>query len=156
MPPLKKEEGSCQSYQNARCEICKHMVQTKTFTSFSAKRTYSIRLPNLNCSSECVVYLVSCKTCQKQYTGSTETAFRLRFNNYKSAHRSFLKNKKVKQESFHAHFEKDGHNGICDWEVRLIDQAENVDDLRRRESFWQHELDTFQPNGLNEREVALF
>ena len=25
-----------------------------------------------------------------------------------------------------------------------------------RESFWQHELDTFQPNGLNEHEVALF
>ena len=22
--------------------------------------------------------------------------------------------------------------------------------------FWQHELDTFQPNSLNEREVALF
>ena len=32
----------------------------------------------------------------------------------------------------------------------------SVDDVRRRESFWQHELDTFQPNGLNEREVALF
>ena len=32
----------------------------------------------------------------------------------------------------------------------------SVDDVRRRESYWQHELDTFQPNGLNEREVPLF
>ena len=40
--------------------------------------------------------------------------------------------------------------------MRLIDQTDNVEDLRKRESFWQHELDTFQPNGLNEQEVALF
>ena len=40
--------------------------------------------------------------------------------------------------------------------LSLIDQAESVDDIRRRESFWQYELDTFQPNGLNERDVALF
>ena len=43
-----------------------------------------------------------------------------------------------------------------DWEVRLIDQTDNVEELKKRESFWQHELDTFPPNGLNEREVALF
>ena len=42
-----------------------------------------------------------------------------------------------------------------DWEVRLIDQTDDVEDLRKTESFWQHEMDTFQPNGLNEREVAL-
>ena len=45
---------------------------------------------------------------------------------------------------------------MSDWESTLIDQTESVDNLRRRESFWQYELDTFQPNGLNERDVALF
>ena len=45
---------------------------------------------------------------------------------------------------------------MSDWEISLIDQAGSADDLRRRESFWQYELDTFQPNGLNERDVALF
>ena len=45
---------------------------------------------------------------------------------------------------------------MSDWEITLINQAESVDDLTRRESFWQYELDTFQPNGLNERDVALF
>ena len=64
--------------------------------------------------------------------------------------------KKVKQESFNAHFAEANHNGEEDWEVRLIDQTDNVEDLRKRESFWQHELETFQPNGLNEQEVALF
>ena len=64
--------------------------------------------------------------------------------------------KKVKQESFNAHFAEVNHNGEDNWEVRLIDQTDNVEELRKRESYWQHELDTFQPNLLNEREVALF
>ena len=46
--------------------------------------------------------------------------------------------------------------GESDWEVKLIDQRVSVDDVRLRECYWQHELDTFQPNGPNEREVALF
>ena len=46
---------------------------------------------------------------------------------------------------------------MSDWEkITLIDQAESVDDVRRRELFWQYELNTFQSNGLNERDVALF
>ena len=64
--------------------------------------------------------------------------------------------KKMKQKSFNAHFTEANHNDEDNWEVKLIDQTDNVEDLRKRESFWQHELETFQPNGLNEREVALF
>ena len=45
---------------------------------------------------------------------------------------------------------------MSDWEVTLIEQAESVDDLKRREFFWQYELNTFQPNGRNKHDVALF
>ena len=38
-------------------------------------------------------------------------------------HRNFLRKKKVKQESFHAHFTEALHQGESDWEVRLIDQG---------------------------------
>ena len=38
-----------------------------------------------------------------------------------------------------------------DWKITIIDRAENVLELRRRESYWQQSLDTFIPNGLNER-----
>ena len=61
--------------------------------------------------------------------------FRPRFNNYRCAHRNFLKRKKVKQESFNAHFAEVNHNGEDDWAVRLIDQTDNVEELRKRESF---------------------
>ena len=109
---------------------------------------------NLNCRSENVVYLTSWKTCHKQYTGSSEE-FRARFNNYRCAHRNYCKNMKVKQESFHAHVADGVRSGEGDWEVRLINQSDSTEDLRKGESFWQHEFNTFQPNGLNELEVAL-
>ena len=99
--------------------------------------------------------MISCKTCHKQYNGSSEE-FRARFNNNRCAHRNFCENMKVKRELFHAHFANGAQSGEGDWEVRLIDQSDSTEDLRKRESFSQHELDTFQPNGLNEREVTLF
>ena len=47
------------------------------------------------------------------------------------------------------------HFGENDWNVTLIDQAKNLEEVRRKESFWQYELNTFEPHGLNEREVTL-
>ena len=85
----------------------------------------------MNCAFKNVVYFFTCKTCYKQYIGSTEE-FRSRFNNSRCSHRNFLKNKKVKQESFHAHFPEGLHQGESDWEVRLIDQRVSVDDVRQR------------------------
>ena len=130
-------------------------MTTETFSSLSTEREYCIKLNNLNCRSNNVVYLFSCKACSKQYTGSTES-FRARFNNNKSIHRNFIKGNTVKQASFHAHFEDDKHHVMSEWKITLIDQTESVDNLSRRESFWQHELNIFQPNRLNERDVALF
>ena len=155
VPPHKTEEGFCGPCNKPRCEICKHITKTHQSESSSTKRIYSIRSQNLKWASKNVVYLFTCKTCHKQYTGSTEE-FRNIFNNYRCSHRNFLRNKKVKEESFHAHFVEVLHRGESDWEIRLIDQGISVGDVRRRESYWQPELDIFQPNGLNELEVALF
>ena len=154
VPPLQKQRGFCGPCDKTRCRLCDIIVKTDSFKSFSSNKTYKIQPENLNCDSKNVVYLISCKTCQKQYVGSTEE-FRARFNNYKCAHRNFKKGKKTLQETFHAHFEMQDHNGECDWEVRIIDHCDTVEELRKRESFWQYELDTFQPNGLNEKEVSV-
>ena len=137
--PLEKKKGCCRSSRGTRCKICKHAVTTETFRTFSTQREYCIKPNNLNYCSSNVVYLFSCKACSKQYIGSTES-FQSRFNNYKSAHRSFIKGNTIKQVSFHAHFEDDKHYRISDWEITLDDQTDSVDDLRRRESFWQYEL----------------
>ena len=78
--PLEKEKGCCRPCGGTRSEICKHVVTTETFISFSTQREYCIKPNNLNCRSSNVAYLFSCKACSKQYTGSTES-FRPRFNN---------------------------------------------------------------------------
>ena len=56
----------------------------------------------------------------------------------------------VYQEQFHRHFNSEGHSGMQDWKITIIDRAENVLELRRTESYWQHRLDTFILDGLNE------
>ena len=141
--PVQKNEGFCGPCKKSRREICEYIVSTDSFKSITTQRTYFIRLPDLKYSSKNVVYLFTCKIYSKQYTGSTED-FRPSFNNYRCVHRYFFKRKKLKQKSFNLHFAKVNHNGEDDWEVRLIDQTNNVEDLRKRESFWQHELETAQ------------
>ena len=107
------------------------MVKTNSFQSTTTQRIYFIRPEILKCSSQNVVCLFTCKTCCKQYTEGTE-GFRPRFNNYRCAHRNFLKRKEFKEESFNAHFTEVNHNSEVDWEVRLIDQTDNVEELRKR------------------------
>ena len=101
-------------------------MSTDSFKTTTTQRTYYIRPGNLKCSSENVVYLFKCKTCSKQYTGST-VDFRLRFSKYRCAHRNVLNREKVKQESFDTHFAEVNCNGVYDWGVTLIDQIDNVE-----------------------------
>ena len=63
---------------------------------------------------------------------------------------------KSKQESLNTDFPEANHNGEDDLEVKLTGQANNVEDLRKRISFWLCKLDTFQPNGLNAYDFSLF
>ena len=83
--PQIKNKGWCGSCKGPRCEIYKHIVPTRNFISSNSKRTYEIRPENLNCRSKNLVFLISCKTCHKQYTSSSEE-FRARFTNYRCVH----------------------------------------------------------------------
>ena len=49
----------------------------------------------------------------------------------------------------------DGHCGIDDWEIILIDKGCNKQETRKKDLFWQIKLDTFVPHGLKERVVDL-
>ena len=48
----------------------------------------------------------------------------------------YPKKSNVYQEQFHRHFNSEGHNGMEDWKITIIDRAVNVLELRRRESYW--------------------
>ena len=128
----------------SRCQICPFIEETNTFQNKDKSETFDIRKGILNCSSTLVVYFIECKSCSKQYVGSTITPFRSRFNNYKSGVRKeskvYPKKCNVYQEQFHRHFNPKVHNGMEDWKITIMDRAENVSELRHRESYWQYSL----------------
>ena len=94
----------------------------------------------------------------EQYTGSAKSKFRSRANNNKSTQRKFVSKEAVpkqalKQKHFHEHYCSDKHNGIEDWVITLIDSANTLTELRRKELYWMYKLKTYALYGLNERDV---
>ena len=87
-----------------------------------------------------VVYLTEYKVCGEQYTGSTKTKFRSRANNYKKTQQEFMNKEAVpkqalKQKLFCKHYCSDRHNDIEDWVITLIDIADTLKELRRKELY---------------------
>ena len=54
---------------------------------------------------------------------------------------------------FHKNYCSEGHQGIENLSDTLIDQAEDLDSLRKKELCHINGLNTWAPNGLNVREV---
>ena len=64
-----------------------------------------------------------------------------------------LSNQARNKKRFHEHYLQNEHNGICNWDITIIDHAETVKSLRQKELYWYHKLKTYAPFGLNERDV---
>ena len=149
--------GRSESCGKGNCQVFDYICDTDAFTTKACGETFKIQSGILNCNSQKVVYLLKCRICgEAPYVGKAKTKFRARFNNYKSAHRSYRKKRKVSQQRFHEHYGQHSHNGIDDWQFTLIEQCETHEQLKERETFWQHRLKTFYPYGLNEKKEYLY
>ena len=73
--------------------------------------------------SKKVIYLSECKKFKNLHVGKAQTKFRMRLNNYKSAHKSFKTKKRETQKLFHRHYIQDDHEGKDNWQFTLIDQC---------------------------------
>ena len=109
-------------------------------------------------NSKMAVYLIECEICGKQYTGRIKTKFSSRANSYKSTKRKFVNkeavpNQALKQKRFHEHYCSDRHNGIQDWVITLIDSADTLKELKKKELYWMYKLKTYASYGLNKRDV---
>ena len=100
--PLKRKRG-CYKFGSSRCQVCNNIEETETFSSTVTGETYKIN-HHLCCNDKCLIYLLTCKVCAKQYTGKTVDKFRSRWNNYKDSDRAFLRGKEIKQNFLHKHF----------------------------------------------------
>ena len=84
--------GRSESCGKGNCQVCDYICDTDAFTTKACGETFKIQRGILNCNSEKVIYLLKCRICgEVLYVGKAKTKFRARFNNYKSAHRSYRK-----------------------------------------------------------------
>ena len=130
--------------------VCTSIQVTDTFSSFVTKSAYKIN-HNFNCNSKCLIYLLSCKACGKQYTGKSVDKFTSRWNNYKTDARKAASDniESCKQQFLQKYFLQDDHHGFLeDLEGRLIDKTQ-ASDPTKREYYWMRTLKTLHPDGLN-------
>ena len=130
--PLERKTGS-QKFKFQRCLTCKNVQECDTFSSYITKES-SIINHHFNCNSKCLIYLMSCKLCGKQYVESTTERFRFQWKNYKDNIRKAKRGEDHTQKYFHERFLSHDHNGLInDIEVILIDKTDPLDPTRRKE-----------------------
>ena len=145
--PIERKVGSCKC-KGKRCEVCKNVLETDTFTCINDQTTYKINR-KFDCNERCLVYLITCNKCLKQYVGQTVDMFRSRWNNYKHNSRKFDRGEDRTQRYLYEHFQLPCHPGFLqDTYVTLIDKTDPRAPTKR-EDYWIHTLKTKEPMGLN-------
>ena len=104
----------------------KKVFTPKPMVSFRSARKF------FDCNEKCLIYLLTCKVCLKQYIGQTVDKFRLRWNNYKSNNRKHQRLEPCMQEHLFEHFNEEGHHGFLeDVSITFIDKTDPSEPLKR-------------------------
>ena len=80
--PLERKRGSYKC-GNLRCLVCNNIAEIDTFTSTVTGE--SIKINHVCSNDKCIIYILTCKVCKKQYTGKTVDRFRLNGTTMKKA-----------------------------------------------------------------------
>ena len=119
--PEERTKGSFKC-GSKRCEVCLNVNETSTFDSTVTGETYIIN-HKFNCNDKCLVYLLTCNCCKKQYVSQTTHEFRLRWNNYKSNCSKHQRGETCMQQHLYEHFFSSSHNCfISDASIAFIDK----------------------------------
>jgi hypothetical protein len=129
--------------QKPRCNTCAQINTQTYFKSTVYDKVFNLT-ENLDCSSENIVYLITCSKCNIQYVGETGNPLRVRMN----AHRHCVRSNR--DTPIGIHFNSNNHN-ISDLIIMPIEklQTNSINDRRSREYYWQLTLGTIFPQGLN-------
>ena len=150
VPELRSWVGSF-NCKIPRCQICTYVNETDSFISTVTGETYKIN-HKFDCMEKCLIYLLTCNKCRKQYVGQTVDTFRYRWNNYRSNSRKHAHGISCMQEHLYEHFCDSEHSGFLnDVSITFIDKTDPTNPLQR-ENYWKHTLKTFAPYGLNIKE----
>ena len=145
--PLQRHVGSFKC-GSRRCQVCLNVTETEAFTRTSTNQTYKIN-HEFSCNESSLIYLLTCKSCRKQYVGKTVDIMCSRWNNYKSNDRKYLVGDPCMQEHIFEHFNSEGHTGFLEnVSVTFIDKTDSQNP-EKRENYWIHTLKTMVSWGLN-------
>ena len=98
---------------------------------------------------KCLIYLLTCNKCRKQYVGQIVDTFRYRWNNYRSNSRKHAHGISCMEEHLYERFCDSEHSGFLnDVSMIFIDKTDSTN-LLQRENSWKHTWKTFAPYGLN-------
>ena len=138
-----KEPGTYQCKKN-QCKMCNLVTNTNKFTSNQTKETFHNK-QYANCTSNNIIYLITCKKCNMQYVGQTKHNLQTRFRNHRF---NIIHNNN--SDSIGNHFNLPNHT-INDLSVSIIEQLHNsnLNFRLKRENYWIKKLKTLQPFGLN-------
>ena len=146
--PLDRVVGSTK-YGNKRCEVCINIFEKNMFTSNITGETYKIN-QKLTCDDNCLIYILSCRYCGKQYVGEPTDNCRYRRSNYKDNDRKYPRQESCMQEHLFKHFNSMGQDGFLNnASITLIDKTDGKN-LEKREDYWRRTLKIYSPFGLNE------
>ena len=119
------------------------MKDTCTFKSEHLDEIHKIN-KKYNCNSKMTVCLIECYIYREQkFSFGTQRKF---------MNKEAVPKQALKQKSFHEHYCSYGQNRVEDWVITLIDSADTLKELRRKE-LWMYKLKTHVPYGFNETDI---
>ena len=125
------------------------MNETAFFASSVTKEEYKIN-HCFGCNKKCLIYILTCKVCLKQYVGQTVDKFRLRWNNYKSNNRKHQHLERCIREHLFEHFNKEGHHRFLEnVSITFIDKTGPLEEPLKKINYWKNVLKTMAPLVLN-------
>ena len=155
--------SGCSPCMKTRCLTCDIVPNCHNFSGSVFNQTYSINA-KLDCDSKNLIYLYTCKLCDKQYVGETGNSLRTRNNQHRTAI-----NCGNTEDALYSHllnFHKNIQYSIDHYSLTAIEKlpdSENpvtvtLDKVARlkREYCWIDTLCTFEPHGLNVQKFEKF
>jgi len=126
------------------CVTCVFLIPGSSFQSTVTGRRYKLMTP-VTCTDSRLVYLVTCRSCSRQYVGKTDQTLRQR-------HYGHRREIETLSSPLGRHFGEGC--GYESWQLQIIDVVGPgvAGELGRREGHWQQELRTIGAQGLNTRE----